>query len=567
MRDLTMSIDDFRDARDFLLALRTDYSTAKAKFAWPKFDSFNWALDWFDGELAAGEHGARPALTLLGEPTESYSFAELSEASSRVANALRTLGAERGDRLLLMLGNVAQLWIALLAAMKLGLVVIPAPPQLAAADLDERLSRGRVRLVVAEAAAAAKFEGRGDGLLACVAVGGAPTGWRDWAELMRASPHFEADAPTRPSDPLLLYFTSGATAQPKLVLHTHASYPVGHLTTMYGLGLQPGDMHLNISSPGWAKHAWSNVFAPWNAGATAVALTGRFEARAVLDHLAALPITSFCAPPTVWRQFIQLDFGQWKVALREICSSGEPLNPDVIEKARRAWGLTLRDCYGQTETTMMVGNPPGQKLVVGAMGRPLPGYRVVLLDVEGLESDYGEIALPLSAQPLGLTPGYLDDDGALQAIEGEHFRTGDIASRDGEGFLTYVGRADDLFKSSDYRLSPFELESALLEHPLVAEAAVAPARDPIRLTVPKAYVTLAKSDDGDRAAALSLFSFLRDRLAPYKRIRRIEFVAELPKTLSGKIRRVVLRQREADLAEVGARAEREFRIEDFPELG
>jgi acetyl-CoA synthetase len=567
MRDLTMSIDDFRDARDFLLALRTDYSTAKAKFAWPKFDSFNWALDWFDGELAAGEHGARPALTLLGEPTESYSFAELSEASSRVANALRALGAERGDRLLLMLGNVAQLWIALLAAMKLGLVVIPTPPQLAAADLDERLSRGRVRLVVAEAAAAAKFEGRGDGLLACVAVGGAPTGWRDWAELMRASPHFEADAPTRPSDPLLLYFTSGATAQPKLVLHTHASYPVGHLTTMYGLGLQPGDMHLNISSPGWAKHAWSNVFAPWNAGATAVALTGRFEARAVLDHLAALPITSFCAPPTVWRQFIQLDFGQWKVALREICSSGEPLNPDVIEKARRAWGLTLRDCYGQTETTMMVGNPPGQKLVVGAMGRPLPGYRVVLLDVEGLESDYGEIALPLSAQPLGLTPGYLDDDGALQAIEGEHFRTGDIASRDGEGFLTYVGRADDLFKSSDYRLSPFELESALLEHPLVAEAAVAPARDPIRLTVPKAYVTLAKSDDGDRAAALSLFSFLRDRLAPYKRIRRIEFVAELPKTLSGKIRRVVLRQREADLAEVGARAEREFRIEDFPELG
>jgi acetyl-CoA synthetase len=173
----------------------------------------------------------------------------------------------------------------------------------------------------------------------------------------------------------------------------------------------------------------------------------------------------------------------------------------------------------------------------------------------------------VSAQPLGLTPGYVDDDGALQAIEGEHFRTGDIASRDAEGFITYVGRADELFKSSDYRLSPFELESALLEHPLVAEAAVAPARDPIRQTVPKAYVTLAQSDDGDRAAALSLFTFLRDRLAPYKRIRRIEFVAQLPKTLSGKIRRVVLRQREAELAEVGARAEREFRIEDFPELG
>jgi acetyl-CoA synthetase len=399
-----------------------------------------------------------------------------------------------------------------------------------------------------------------------VAVDGAPAGWRDWAELLRASPRFEPDAPTRPSDPLLLYFSSGATSQPKLVLHTHASYPVGHLTTMYGLGLQPDDVHLNISSPGWAMHAWSNVFAPWNAGATAVALTGAFEPRAILDHLAAHPITSFCAPPTVWRQFIQLDLGKWNVALREICSSGEPLSADVIEKVRRAWGLMLRDCYGQTETTMMVGNPPGQKLVVGAMGRPLPGYRVVLLDVEGLESDYGEISLPLSAQPLGLTPGYLDADGALQPIEGEHFRTGDVASRDAEGFITYIGRADELFKSSDFRLSPFELESALLEHPLVAEAAVTPARDPIRQTVPKAYVTLAKSDDGERAAALSLFLFLRDRLAPYKRIRRIEFVAQLPKTLSGKVRRPVLRQREAELAEVGARAEREFRIEDFPEL-
>ena len=561
-----MSIDDFKDARDFLLALRADYSTAKAKFAWPKFDCFNWALDWFDGELAVGERSVRPALTLLGERTETYSFAELSEASSRVANGLRALGAQRGDRLLLMLGNVAPLWIALLAAMKLGLVAIPAPPQLDDGDIADRLSRGRVRLVVADAAAAAKFEGRSVGLLARVAVGGAPAGWRDWGELLRASPHFEPDAPTRPSDPLLLYFASGATSQPKLVLHTHASYPVGHLTTMYGLGLQPGDVHLNISSPGWAMHAWSNVFAPWNAGATAVALTGAVEPRSVLDHLAAHPITSLCAPPTVWRQFIQADLGKWDVRLREICSSGEPLTADVIEKVRRAWGLTLRDCYGQTETTMMVGNPPGQKLVVGAMGRPLPGYRVVLLDIEGLESDYGEISLPLSAQPLGLTPGYLDADGALQPIEGEHFRTGDIASRDAEGFITYIGRADELFKSSDFRLSPFELESALLEHPLVAEAAVTPARDAIRMTVPKAYVALAKSEDGDRAVALSLFTFLGDRLAPYKRIRRIEFVVELPKTMSGKVRRVALRQREAELAEVGARAEREFRIEDFPEL-
>ena len=249
------------------------------------------------------------------------------------------------------------------------------------------------------------------------------------------------------------------------MLHSHASYPIGHLSTMYGLGLQPGDVHLNISSPGWAKHAWSNFFAPWNAGATVVALTRRFEPRAALDDLVAHQVTSFCAPPTVWRQFIQLDLGQWKVALREVCSAGEPLNPEVIDQVRRAWGLTLRDGYGQTETTMMIGNPPGQQLVVGSMGRPLPGYRVVLLDVDGLEADHGEIAIAALAPTVGLMLGYLDDDGTMQAIEGERYRTGDVATRDAQGFITYVGRADDVFKSSDYRLSPFELESALIEHP------------------------------------------------------------------------------------------------------
>ncbi|THD46492.1 MAG: AMP-dependent synthetase, partial [Bradyrhizobium sp.] len=377
---------------------------------------------------------------------------------------------------------------------------------------------------------------------------------------------FTPDGATRASDPFLLYFTSGSTARPKLVVHTHESYPVGHLTTMYGLGLRPDDTHLNLSSPGWAKHAWSNVFAPWNAGACAAAFAGRFNPLATIETLATHPITSFCAPPTVWRQLVQCNLGRRPMALREICSSGEPLNPEVIETVRRAWGLTLRDSYGQTETTMMVANPPGEKLVVGAMGRPLPGYRIALLDGEGLEADLGEVALRLASRPLGLTPGYLDDEGALQPIEGEYYRTGDIASRDGEGFLTYVGRSDDVFKSSDYRLSPFELESALIEHPAVAEAAVAPAPDLVRLTIPKGYVTLAEGFAPDRATALSIFAYLSERLAPYKRVRRLEFVAHLPKTLSGKIRRVELREREGELSEAGARAEGEFRIEDFPEL-
>jgi len=334
---------------------------------------------------------------------------------------------------------------------------------------------------------------------------------------------------------------------------------------MFGLGLKPNDAHLNISSPGWAKHAWSSFFAPWNAGACILALDKRFDARATLDDLVAHEVTSFCAPPTVWRQLVQLDLAQWRPPLREINSAGEPLNPEVIERVRRAWGLTLRDSYGQTETTMMIGNAVGQKIVAGSMGRPLPGYRIALLDADGLEADEGEIAIPLNSRPLGLMRGYQEDDGTLRPIEGAYYRTGDVATRDAHGFITYVGRADDVFKSNDYRLSPFELESVLIEHEAVVEAAVVPAPDAARLTVPKAYVVLAEGRTPDRAAALDLFRFLNERLAPYKRIRRIEF-AELPKTISGKIRRVELRGREAEHAKREVRAPAEFRLEDFPEL-
>jgi acetyl-CoA synthetase len=466
--------------------------------------------------------------------------------------------------LLLMLGNVAPLWTAMLAAMKLGLVVIPATTLLTAGDIADRLSRGRARFVIADAADAAKFEGQGEGV-AKIAVGATPEGWRDYHALLRFSANFEPDGPTPADDPMLLYFTSGTTARPKLVMHSHASYPIGHLTTMFGLGLKPGDLHLNISSPGWAKHAWSSFFAPWNAGACIVALAKRFDPRATLDDLVAHDITSFCAPPTVWRQLIQLDLPAWRVKLREANSAGEPLNPEVIDRVARAWGIALRDSYGQTETTMMIGNAVGQRVVAGSMGRPLPGYRVVLLDGEGLESDHGEIAIPLSARPVGLMRGYQDDEGMLRPIEGEYYRTGDVATRDASGHVTYVGRSDDVFKSNDYRLSPFELESALIEHPAVAEAAVVPAPDPARLTVAKAYVVLAPGHAPDRATALSIFAFLKDRLAPYKRVRRIEF-ADLPKTISGKIRRVELRGREDEHARRGERAGGEFRIEDFPEL-
>jgi len=559
-----MSVQEFKAARDFLLANGEDYDAAIAGFRWPALDHFNWALDWFDAELGAGASGSMLALRILAERDESYSFAELSRSSSRVANGLRALGAKRGDRLLLMLGNVGPLWITMLAAMKLGMIVIPATTLLSGDDIADRLARGKACFIVADAADSAKFDGVVESV-ARIAVGAAPKGWQSFADLDEASAAFSPEGPTRASDPMLLYFTSGTTARPKLVLHSHASYPVGHLSTMFGLGLKPGDRHLNISSPGWAKHAWSSFFSPWNAGAAIVALNKRFDARATLDDLVAHDITTFCAPPTVWRHLIQHDLAQWPVKVREANSAGEPLNPEVIDQVRRAWGLTLRDSYGQTETTMMVGNSPGQPVKAGSMGRPLPGYKIALVDSEGHSGEEGEIAVELAARPLGLMRGYQADDGRIAPLDGAFYRTGDVATRDSEGYLTYVGRADDVFKSSDYRLSPFELESVLIEHAAVAEAAVVPAPDPLRFTVPKAYVLLAPGCAPGRETALSIFKHLRERLAPFKRVRRLEF-SDLPKTISGKIRRVELRGRENDLARANARAPDEFRIEDFPEL-
>jgi acetyl-CoA synthetase len=331
---------------------------------------------------------------------------------------------------------------------------------------------------------------------------------------------------------------------------------------MYWLGLQPGDLHLNVSSPGWAKHAWSCFFAPWNAGAAVfIANQPRFDAARLLDAIAAHGVTTLCAPPTVWRMLIQHDLKGWETRLREVCSAGEPLNPEVIDQVRAAWGLTIRDGYGQTETTAQIGNPPGQKIKPGSMGRPLPGYRISLLDLEDEPSEEGAVCISLAPRPLALMLGYQNDDGEIEPLGGEFYRTGDVAECDADGYITYVGRSDDIFKASDYRISPFELESVLIEHPLVAEAAVVPSPDPLRLAVPKAFIALTAAAEPSAETAQSIFAHLHERLAPYKRIRRIEF-AELPKTISGKIRRVELRRAEAALP-ADTRPAGEFRDADF----
>ncbi|MGW5354126.1 AMP-binding protein [Streptomyces sp. NPDC004031] len=547
----------FRAARDVLLRHREDYEAAVAAFRWPELPQFNWALDWFD-VIAAGND--RPALWIVEEDGAEamISFREMADRSDRVASWLRARGVRAGDRVLLMLGNQVEQWECALALMKLRAVMIPATPLLGPADLRDRVGRGEVRHAVVRAADTAKFaEVPGD--YTRIAVGGASGPWLAYEEAYAVPPGFTPDGPTAGTDPLLLYFTSGTTAQPKLVEHTHTSYPAGHLATMYWIGLRPGDVHLNISSPGWAKHAWSSLFAPWNAEATVfVHNYTRFDPARLMAEMERCGVTSFCAPPTVWRMLIQADLSLLATPPREVVAAGEPLNPEVIEHVRRLWGVLIRDGFGQTETAVQVANTPGQLVKAGSMGRPTPGYTVALVDpVTGEPGEEGEICLDLAARPVGLMTGYAGDPGrTAEAMGGGYYRTGDIGRRDADGYITYIGRSDDVFKSSDYKISPFELESALLEHEAVAEAAVVPAPDELRLSIPKAYVVLAEGWEPDGATAEAIFAHSRSVLAPYKRIRRLEF-APLPKTVSGKIRRIELR--EATMHDGSA----EFREEDF----
>ncbi|WP_447802614.1 AMP-binding protein [Pseudomonas serbica] len=558
----------FLAARDFLLAHRTDYATAVRDFRWPQLNEFNWALDYFD---AMAEGNQANALWIVEEDgsEQRYSFQQLASRSNQVANHLRALGVRRGERILLMLGNDVALWETMLAAFKLGAVVIPATALLTPDDLGDRIERGQVRHLVVGSAHVDKFVGLGDGC-SRICVGPPPAGWTPHSAASEYSEQFDVEGRTLATDPMLLYFTSGTTSKPKMVLHSHQSYPVGHLSTMYWIGLQPGDLHLNISSPGWAKHAWSCLFAPWNAGACIfIHNVARFSAPALLGTLERYGVTSLCAPPTVWRMLIQEDLASYKarLCLRELVGAGEPLNPEIIEQILHAWDLPLRDGFGQSETTALVGNTPGQMLKPGSMGRPLPGYRVTMLDPDGVPGNEGEVALPLDVRPLGLMLCYEDSpEKTAEVMRDGYYRTGDTAQIDAEGYITFVGRADDVFKASDYRISPFELESALIEHPAVMEVAVVPSPDPLRLAVPKAFLILAHDEPGSAELAGSILAFAREHLAPYKRVRRIEFVSELPKTISGKIRRVELRQMEVQRRQSDARGAQEYFEEDFPQL-
>jgi acetyl-CoA synthetase len=540
-----------RAARDELLGLRTDYRGAVERFRWPDVgDGFNWAHDWFDTWATGND---TPGLVIVEEngSRAAYSFGELAVRSNQVARHLAAQGLGRGDSVIVMLGNQVELWESMLAIIKLGAVIMPTTTAVGPTDLADRIERGAAKAVICNAADTGKVD-QVPGGYQRVAVGDtAPEGWTAYS----AGYGLDGSALPHPgnasTDRMLLYFTSGTTSRPKLVEHTHRSYPVGHLSTMYWLGLLPGDVHLNISSPGWAKHAWSNFFAPWLAEATVFVYNyARFDAAALLQQLRTERVTTFCAPPTVWRMLIKADLSGGPGTLREALAAGEPLNPEVIAQVQAAWGLTIRDGFGQTETTACVGNSPGQPVLPGSMGRPLPGVPVALVDpVGGTLVDgtgEGELCLDLSASPLTLMTGYqADETRNSDAMAGGYYHTGDVAARDADGYITFIGRTDDVFKASDYKVSPFELESVLIEHPAVAEAAVVPAPDELRLAVPKAYVALAPGYSPDEETARSILAYAREHLPPYLRVRRLEFF-ELPKTISGKIRRVELRVREQE---------------------
>jgi acetyl-CoA synthetase len=507
-------------ARDQLIALRTEYDRAVAEFRWPDVGQrLNFAHDWFD-PLARGNDS--PALVVVDEDGSraSYTFDELAHRSDQVAVALRAAGIGRGDSVVVMLGNQVELWESMLAVIKIGAVIMPTTTAVGTEELIDRVARGQARAVIANSVDTVKFTGV-PGSYRKIVVGAPSEGWTPYANAYQVNDP-RVDHPGNCStDRLLLYLTSGTTSRPKLVEHTHRSYPVGHLSTMYWLGLRPGDVHLNISSPGWAKHAWSNFFAPWLAQATVFIYNySRFDAAALIRQLDRESVSTFCAPPTVWRMLINADLSnKTPHALREIVSAGEPLNPEVISQVQRQWGLTIRDGFGQTECTAAVANPPGQPVKAGSMGRPLPGVPVVLVDratgelVEGVGE--GEICLDIAQPPLPLMTGYQGDEVRnAAAMEGGYYHTGDVATRDEEGYITYVGRNDDVFKASDYKVSPFELESVLIEHPAVAEAAVVPAPDPVRLAVPKAYISLAPGHEPGPEAAREILEFARERLRP-----------------------------------------------------
>ncbi|MEN0058410.1 MAG: AMP-binding protein [Bdellovibrio sp.] len=542
--------NEFEQARDFLILHRADYDYTYSHFKWPACEDFNWALDYFDSMAAGNNHLALWIVNEAGQETK-ISF---EERSNQVARFFLKHGLKKGDAVFILLDNDLALWEIMLGAMKVGAIMVPSHPLLSQQEMADRLNRETVKMIVTNPRHSHRFtEPAGD--IIPVLVSGQEKGWISYEESYSESFELEVVDKARGKDPLFRYFTSTGAAKPRLVEHSYGGFPIGHLSTMYWMGLRPGDVHLGISANGGAMHDWNNFIAPWNAEATLfIYQQERFNAKMVLDALSEYPITTFCAPPTVWRLLTAEDLDSYKVRLREAVSTGEALSAEIISKVHRSWNIFVRDGYGQTETATLIGIPPEEKECFGTMGRPMPGFDIKLLSPEGQETSAGEVCVKIQEPTWGLLSG-------VEHTAQDYYHTGDSAYIDEMGNYTFAERLDGLFKSSDYRISPYEIEYVLKEFPAIREAVVIPSPDPIRDAVPKALITLIKGVEPTRELALDIMNFARLRLSPFKRVRRLEFM-EIPRNTTGEIPRVELVHLEKSKHVLGQRSPYEFWEED-----
>jgi len=515
---------------------------------------FNWVTDVFE-PLNVGQYPNDRALVWkYNEQQETYTFSQVSERSNQFLNFIRRFGVEQGDNVFIQLPLVPPNWFSYMACIKGGIIIVPAATSLEVRDLEFRFQSVFPQVALSDQENAEKIDeaekALGKKIKVKIITEGVREGWEPIDRILKESTAAQG-AKTKSDDDLFYFFTSGTTGMPKVVVHTHFGYPTGHLTTSSWIGLKRGDLHYNISQPGWAKFSWSSFFAPWNVGATILGYhIDRFVPREQLQTMQDLQVNTFCSPPTSLRMLIQEDLSSYKFALRECVAAGEPLNPEIIEVWKNATGILIRDGYGQTEATALVGNLPHIKVKYGSMGKPTFLYDVVIADDEGREvetSEEGNICLVHNeASVNGIFKTYLHDTerNALVFKHGLYY-TGDKAYEDEDGYLWFVGRDDDVIKASDYRVGPFEVESVLLEHPKVIEAAAVASPHQLRTNAVKAFVILASGIEPTAEVAQELFDFAEEHLARYKIPRIIEFTKALPKTISGKIRRIELRAEEA----------------------
>ncbi|MFJ9823836.1 acyl-CoA synthetase [Streptomyces sp. NPDC101160] len=547
----TAAHEEYRAARDLLLRLRGDREAATAAFRWPRAGHFNWALEWFD---VVAEGNERTALEILGHPAtdgtvpvaDRVTFAELAARSDELAAGLAAAGVARGDRVLILLGTRVELWETLLGCIKLGAVVVPGYQDLTRDEAADRIGRGAIRHVVCAPELIDMLDELAVPGVRMAPGAGQRPGWLpypDTRDAARRRPYLP-DGPSRAADPSFCYFTSGTTSLPKLVEHSHAGYGVGHLSSLYWSGLRPGDRHLNLSAPGWAKHSWSSFFVPWTAGATVVAPPdGGIPAALLPGVLAVQRISSLCAPPSAWRAMLPyVTGGRGAPRLREATAAGEPLTAEVTDRIEQAWGVRVRDGYGQTEATALIGRAPETPAADSPLGHPLPGYRIVLRDPEtGELGESGEVCVDLTERPPGLMRGYADrPDRTKAAFAGGLYRTGDRGERCADGSIRLLGRMDEVFKSYGHRVSPMEIEAVLRTHPAVADAAVIPCPDERGGLAPYAVVEAARAYEPSLLAQ-ELIDLATRRLAPVFVPRGVDLVPSLPRTRSGKVRRGALR--------------------------